>query len=201
MIKVGITGGIGSGKSLVASMLNMLGAPVYHSDTRAKWLMAHNPEVRQSLITLFGDEAFDTSGNIDRQYIASRVFGNTIELEALNKIVHPAVGRDYTQWLSKHNDVPYTLKEAALIFEAGIHKDLDFVVTVTAPEDVRIQRVVKRDGVSVDQVEARIRAQWSDAKRIPMSDFVLVNDGVRPVIRQVMELHKLLLKRARKSVE
>lgn len=180
-------------------MLNLLGVPVYHSDERAKWLMANDASVKQLLIEQFGERTFDKRGVIDRQYIASRVFNNSAELASLNAIVHPAVGTDYTRWLSEHSSSPYTLKEAALIFEAGLDKTLDFVVTVIAPEDIRVARVVQRDNTSEEQVLARIKSQWTDAQRIPRSDFVLVNDGERPVIRQVMELHNLLLNRARKE--
>ena len=196
MIKVGLTGGIGSGKSLVASMLSILGIPVYNSDERAKYLMVHDVDVKESLIALFGADAFNDKGILNRKHIAGKVFNNQDLLDKLNAIVHPAVGKDYEHWLSQHSDSPYTIKEAALIFEADIYKQLDYIITVVAPENERIARVVNRDGITESDVRARISRQWSDAQRIPLSDFVLVNDGTKPLIRQVMEVHNLLLENA-----
>ena len=145
MLKIGLTGGIGSGKSTVAKIFALLGVPVYDSDHRAKVLMTEDNAVRKGIIDLLGEESYTAAGTLDRAHISSRVFDDKEALAKLNAIVHPAVGRDFIAWCNGYSGQCYVLKEAALIFEAGIHASLDYIILVTAPEEIRIKRVVERD--------------------------------------------------------
>ncbi len=192
MLKVGITGGIGSGKSLISGIFRLLGVPVYNSDLRAKEIMSQNESVRDQISVLFGTEAYDIEGYLNRSYIASRVFSNAELLAELNRIVHPEVGRDFNEWCLCHVKHTYVLKEAALIFEAAIDNELDKVVLVFAPENLRISRVMERDQIDEDAVRRRIINQWSDRKKAPLADFIIVNDGKQPLLRQTMEIHDFL---------
>jgi len=193
MLKVGITGGIGSGKSLISGIFRLLGVPVYNSDQRAKEIMNQNEKVRDQISVLFGTEAYDLEGYLNRSYIASRVFSNAKLLAKLNRIVHPEVGRDFNEWGLRHENHTYVLKEAALIFEAAIDKELDKVVLVFAPEDLRISRVMERDQIDEDEVRGRIVNQWNDNKKAPLADFIIVNDGKQQLLRQTMEIHNFLI--------
>ena len=150
---IGITGGIGAGKSIVSKVFETLGIPKYDADTRAKWLMNNNQKLVDSIRKLFGNNAYQ-NGELDRKFIASKAFEDKTLLEQLNQLVHPAVSKDFTEWANQHH-TPYLLKEAALIFETGSYKDLDKIITVTAAEPIRIQRVMKRDGRSEEQVKCR----------------------------------------------
>ena len=188
-LQVGITGGIGSGKSLVCKIFNTLGAPVYYADDRAKWLANHNQPIRQQVIKAFGAEAYDEHG-LNRAYLANTVFNDQLQLARLNAIIHPAVGSDYRTWVGEQH-APYVLKEAALMFESGSYKALDRVVTVSAPEDMRIERVLQRDTFrSRDQIKAIIDKQLSEQERCERSDHIIKNDGSELVILQVLELHE-----------
>jgi dephospho-CoA kinase len=193
MLKVGITGGIGSGKSLISEIFALLGAPVYDSDKRAKEIMHDNEEVRRGVIDEFGAESYNDDGSLNRQHIASQVFSDDVMLGKLNAIVHPAVGTDFEYWCDRHADSPYIIKEAALVFEAGINTSLDKVILVFAPEGVRISRVMQRDQIDEESVRNRIANQWSDEKKAPLSDFVIVNDGNESLLRQALEIHNFLL--------
>ena len=193
MLKVGITGGIGSGKSLISEIFALLGMPVYDSDKRAKEIMYDNDEVRSAVTDEFGAESYNGDGSLNRQYIASLVFSDDAMLAKLNAIVHPAVGADFENWSKRHKDAAYIIKEAALIFEAGINTSLDKVILVFAPEDLRISRVMQRDQIDKESVLNRIANQWSDEKKAPLSDFVIVNDGDQSLLRQTLEIHNFLL--------
>jgi dephospho-CoA kinase len=189
MLKVGITGNIGSGKSFICRLFAMLGVPVYHADERAKELLVTSTDVRQAVKALLGNEAYLEDGCLNRSYIASRVFAEQDLLEKYNAIIHPAVATDYRNWLLAHDTFPYTLKEAALIFEANSHKELDLVICVTAPESLRLKRVMDRDGATEESVKARMDKQWKEERKASMSDRVIFNDGSQPVIQAVWELH------------
>ena len=193
MLKVGITGGIGSGKSTVSGIFGLLGIPVYNSDLRARVLMTEDADVVSAVKSSFGEDSYLSDGSLDRARLAGIVFADPAKLAQLNSIVHPAVGRDFVTWCSHQSGQPYVIKEAALIFEAGINRELDFVITVYAPEEVRVGRVTKRDKSTVAEVKARMANQWSDDKKALMSDFIITNYDDRPLLRQVMEVHKLLL--------
>ena len=186
---IGVTGGIGSGKSLVCKIFSLLGASVYYADDRAKWISNHDPIVREKIIREFGREAYSIEG-LNREYLAQTVFSDNKKLEVLNAIVHPAVGNDFQDWV-KEQHTPYILKEAALMFESGSYKMLDKVVTVTAPAEVRIRRVLQRDPHRTRiEVEGIIQKQLSEEERIRRADYVLYNDESKLVIPQVLALHE-----------
>lgn len=190
--KVGITGGIGSGKTTVCKIFETLGIPVYYADDRAKWLMAHDPALKASIVAAFGPEAYHPDGALNRAYLARAVFGDAAQLKRLNALVHPAVGRDAEAWHARQAGVPYTLKEAALLFESGSYRRLDKVITVFAPRELRLQRIMRRDEVSRDQVEARMAHQLPEEEKVRRADYVIYNDGRAPLIRQVWKIHQIL---------
>lgn len=192
MIKVGITGGIGSGKTTVAKVFKQLGVPVYHADFWAKEIMNTEPIVKQRLKEIFGENIYDSDGNADRKKISEIVFSNKKKLEELNSVIHPAVWLHGENWLKQHTQKPYILKEAAILFESGGSKNIDKIIMVYAPKEIRIERVMKRDHVSREEVEARMKNQWDDERKIVLSDFIIVNDGKSLVIPQVLEIHKKL---------
>ena len=190
---IGITGGIGSGKSTVCKVFESLGAITYYADDRAKWLMASDRQLINQIKDLFGEEAYNKNG-LDREYIAGVAFKDKIVLEKLNKLVHPAVARDIKSWADEHSKAPLLLKEAALLFETGSYKELDKTILVTAPEKLRIKRVVDRDPHrSEEDVQLIIDKQMSEEEKIPLADFVITNDGSRSVIKQVMDIYALLI--------
>lgn len=192
MLKIGITGGIGSGKTTVCNIFASLGIPVYNADRRAKWLMTNEPELVRSIKELFGPEAYYENGQLNRQHLSDIIFAEPEKREQLNALVHPAVWRDGDRWNEENREAPYTLKEAALIFESGGDKLLHKIIVVTAPEDIRITRVVRRDGVERAAVKARIAAQMPESEKVERADFVIVNDGKRMLIPQVLEIHREL---------
>jgi len=193
MLKVGITGGIGSGKTTVARVFEQLGVPVYHADFWAKEIMNTDPLVKQRLKELFGNDIYDLSGKADRKKIAELVFKDKNKLNELNAVIHPAVWLHGENWLKQYKDKPYILKEAAILFESGGNKDMDKVIMVAAPREIRIERVMKRDHVTREEVEARMANQWDDEKKTALSDFVIINDGKMLVIPQVLEIHRKLI--------
>lgn len=192
MKKIGITGGIGSGKTTVARVFEQLGIPVYHADYWAKEIMNTDALVIGRLKELFGEAIYNNEGKADRKRIAELVFADKNKLNELNSIIHPAVWLHGENWLKQHAGKPYILKEAAILFESGGNKDMDKVIMVTAPKELRMERVMKRDNVTSAEVEARMANQWSDEQKIALSDFVIVNDGRQLVIPQVMEVHRVL---------
>ena len=193
MLKIGVTGGIGSGKTTVCKIFETLGIPVYYADERAKWLMVNNPDLVQSIINLFGSEAYLPDGALNRAYIAQIVFNDSNLLKELNQLVHPAVQKDSVHWHELQKNVSYTLKEAALLFETGSYKLLDRIITVYAPETVRIARVQKRDNTTVEAIKARMDKQLPDAFKIENADYVIHNYEDHSLIKQVLEIHKELL--------
>ncbi|MGB5652787.1 MAG: dephospho-CoA kinase [Robiginitalea sp.] len=191
MICVGLTGGIGSGKSTVASYFTALGIPVYDSDSRARELMQNDPKLREEITQLMGEKAYNIQG-LDRRWVATRVFSNPDLLKALNDLVHPAVRRDFDQW-SALQQAPYVLQEAAILMENGAYRHLDHIILVIAPEKMRIARVIKRDQITAAQVQERIRNQWTDAEKIPLADFVIENTDLEHTREQVGVIHRKLL--------
>jgi dephospho-CoA kinase len=185
MIRVGITGGIGSGKSIIARVLSELGHPVFNSDMEAKRLMQSDPEVISRILGHFGNEAYQ-EGAIDRKYIAERVFNDPELLSKLNAIVHPAVRLEFERFVSRNSNSSIVFNEAAILFETGAYKNFNFNILVTAPLELRVSRVVKRDNVSREQVLERINNQWSDDQKKHLSDFVLLNDEREPVLAQLL---------------
>ncbi len=191
MLKIGITGGIGSGKSTVAKIFAILGIPVYYADGAAKRLMETNTELQQALTAVFGDQLYQ-NGQLNRPFLANLVFNDADKLAQLNALVHPATLKDAEEWMQRQT-APYCLKEAALIFESGSQQNLDYVIGVYAPESLRIQRVVQRDGVKQEQVLARMNKQINETIKMRLCDFVIANDEQQMVIPQVMALHEKLL--------
>ncbi|MGH1336672.1 MAG: dephospho-CoA kinase [Aureispira sp.] len=195
MLKIGITGGIGSGKTTVCRLLERFGVPVYYADDRAKWLMSHQEKVKNALITAFGAETYTAEGRLNRPHLASIVFKDKKKLEELNAIVHPAVHQDGIEWQAEQEEagVAYTVKEAALLFETGSYAELDKIVVVTAPEEVRINRVLQREDITVEQIKARIKQQLPQEEKIKRADFVINNGAWETLNISVSELHEKLL--------
>jgi dephospho-CoA kinase len=193
MKRIGLTGGIGSGKSTVASVFATLGIPCYDSDRRAKELMLEKESLRTFLIQHFGPEVIQNH-QLQSSIISKIVFEHPELLEQLNAVVHPEVGNDFNAWCEKQN-APYVLKEAALLFESGSWKNLDAIVCVTAPETLRIERVMQRNGFSREQVKARIQNQMPEEEKVSRSQFVIENDGNHSLIEQVLAIHQTLLKK------
>jgi dephospho-CoA kinase len=193
---VGITGGIGSGKSTVAKMFIEFGIPVYNSDEEAKALMNRSKVIKRKLIKLFGDKAY-LDNKINRPYLAECIFNNKDLLEKMNAIVHPKVGQHFQRWLKKHSEAPYVLKESALLFETGGYKQCDTIILVTAPINDRISRVIKRDNTLREKVRAIIDNQSNDALNKSKAHFVINNVYLEKTEREVFSIHKKLLKISR----
>ncbi len=191
--KVGITGGIGSGKTTVCRIFEAIGIPVYYADDKAKILMTESKSLVRRIKQLLGEDAYTSTGKLNRAYVADIIFSDQKKLEQLNALVHPAVWEDGEKWNDAQNS-PYTLKEAALLFESGGHQLLDAVITVTAPEDIRIERVMRRDGVSKEQVKARMQKQWPERQKKELADYVINNDGKSFLIPQVLHIHHAIMK-------
>ena len=193
---IGITGGIGSGKSLIGSIFNALGVPVYDADARAKWLMANDPNIKSQLMELFGPESFINKG-LNRAFIARKSFNNEKILARLNLIVHPEVGVDFTKWVALHHNSPVLLKESALIFETSAHADLDQVILVLSPLKLRIKRVLARDLYrSREDIEAIILRQRSATETSVMAQFIVNNDEKDLLLPQVLSIYKILIAKA-----
>ena len=192
MKKVGITGGIGSGKTTVCKIFEILGIPIYYADDKAKELIVKNEALRTKLIAAFGEETYLPDGSYNRTYIANIVFSDKDSLAELNAIVHPAMYQDGVDWHKAQKKVPYTLKEAAILFESKGHLQMDKTILVVAPEAVRIERVLKRDDTTVEAVKARIDKQLPDAEKIKLADFIILNDGKAPLVPQILKIHDRL---------
>jgi dephospho-CoA kinase len=190
MLKVGITGGIGSGKTTVSRIFELLGIPVFYADVVAKQIMVSDPILMEGIRAAFGPESYSEAGTLNNKHIAGIVFNNTLQLEALNALVHPAVFRAFDQWIAGvPPSVPYILKEAALLFESDSYKMCDTSILVLAPEQARINRVIKRDQSTELQIRARIDKQFSDTQKLQLAQHLIHNDESQSVILQVMELH------------
>ena len=199
MLKAGLTGGIGSGKSTVARIFELMGIPVYDADTAAKTIMNEDEALSASLIRHFGKEVY-TGGTLNRAYLASVVFKDEKKLALLNALVHPAVIQAATQWMQQQS-APYVVKEAALIFESGSQEGLDLVIGVYAPTPLRIQRTMERDNISREAVLKRMSTQVNEELKMKLCDFVLYNDEQRLLIPQVIDLHERLLLLSGKRVK
>lgn len=193
MLKVGITGGIGSGKSTVCNVLKNLGVPVFTSDDVAKKLLNNDDYLKNDIKKTFDSDMYTSTGSIDRERMAKLVFNNPGELKRLNELVHPRVKAEFDSWCKKNEKKPYVVKEAAILFETGQHKELDKMVTVFCPREERIHRVIARDNATLESIEKRMIHQFSDAERNALADYIIINDGKEDLLPQVMELHELLL--------
>lgn len=190
-LQVGITGGIGAGKSLVTRIFQTLGVPVYDSDSRAKYVMTTDGILISNIKKEFGELSFHPDGSLNRPYLSELVFRDEKRLGKLNELVHPRVANDYREWVAEHAQYEYLMKEAALLFETGSYKQLDHVILVVAPEALRIERVVRRDkGRTPDQVRQIMERQMSDEEKMKLTDTIVWNDESRLVIPQVLELHE-----------
>jgi len=192
MLKIGITGGIGSGKSTVCRIFEVLGIPVYYADDRAKWLMNHLPVLKTEIIKAFGEDAYNENG-LNRPYLAKIVFNNKERLKELEAIVHPQVFKDGTKWYEQHKNAPYTLRENAVMFETGSYKMMDKTITVFAPKDIRLERVMARDNSTVEAIEARMDKQMPEEEKLKLADFVVKNDNQSSLVQQVYRLHEIFL--------
>lgn len=193
MIVVGLTGGIGSGKTTVANFFKKLGVPVYIADEEAKKLMNRSKIIRRKLINLFGDDAY-INNELNRPFLAQKIFNDKNLLEQMNAIVHPKVRKHFERWSLKQH-APYVIKEAAIIFENSGYLSCDYVITVIADENQKIQRVLRRDKTTKEKIKAIMNNQWKDSEKIKLSDFVINNKTLEDTEKQVVEIHKKLLKK------
>lgn len=191
VLKVGLTGGIGSGKSTVAQLFEVLGIPVYYADVEAKKLMNENTELKRTIIENFGKEAY-ANEVLNRKYISSIVFSDPLKLDLLNSIVHPATKKDGENWMHRQKTA-YAIHEAALIFEAKVSDRLDYVIGVSSPQELRIKRAMERDKLSREEVLKRTNQQLDEEIKMSKCDFLLINDEQQLLIPQVLELHKKLI--------
>ena len=194
-LKVGITGGIGSGKSFVSKIFKTLAVPFYDADKEAKNLMNSSAEIRAGLIKAFGEETYDEHNMLNRAYLSAQVFNNKEQLAKLNSIVHPVVIQHAVDWADQQSAAPYSLKEAALLFESGSYKTLDYIIVVTASEDLRIQRVMQRDQLTAEEVKKRIANQLPEEEKVAKADFVIYNDDSIPLLPQIIRIHEQLLQK------
>jgi len=188
MIKIGLTGGIGSGKSTVASIFKHLGVAIYFSDTRAKFLMASDPKVIAQIEDSFGSESY-VNGQLNKTYISKKVFSDSRALKTLNSIVHPAVKNDFNLWCTTQKGI-YIIKEAAILFESKSNIGLDKVILVSSPKELKLSRVLKRDQTDEKSVLERMDAQWKDSEKRLLADYEIRNDEKKSLIEQVNFLHK-----------
>jgi len=187
---IGLTGGIGSGKTTIANYFKEMGVPVYIADDGAKRVM-QSQNIIQQIKTTFGDSLFENQV-LNRSKLAEVVFNNAEKLAKLNAIVHPAVKQDFEFWLQENKNFQYVVYEAAILFESGRYKDCDVIITVTAPEEIRIERVLKRDNTTREQVLSRMKMQWNDEKRISLSNFVINNSNLKIAREEVVKILKIL---------
>ena len=191
MLRIGLTGGIGSGKSTVARIFSVLGVPVYDADSASKRLMTEDEELKEKIIQNFGKESY-IDGQLNRKYLAEQVFHDSAKTELLNSIVHPATIKDADEWMKKQN-APYIVKEAALIFESGSNRYLDKVIGVSSPLSLRIDRIVERSNMAIEQVKARMALQMDEDEKLRLCDYVIINDEQQMLIPQVLALHEKFL--------
>jgi dephospho-CoA kinase len=192
MLKIGLTGNIGSGKTLISEVFSTLGIPVYHADEESKKFLDETA-VKNEVLKHFGYGVLTTGHEINRRSLASIVFTDGQALKLLNSILHPRVMRDFHKWADGHSDKAYIIQEAAIIFEAGFRSDYDYIIHVSCPKEMAIDRVIKRDKMDGHSVLRRMQFQLDDAEKSGLSDFVIRNDGSEMVIPQVLSIHKKLL--------
>ena len=190
MLKIGLTGGIGSGKSMIAHIFTSLGVPVYFADDEAKKLLLEEG-IKKEIVSALGADVLDVNGEVDRRKTAEKVFTDEKLLKKLNGIIHPAVKNHFENWAKKQN-TKYILKEAAILFESGANEGLDEVIAISSPEHLRIKRVMQRDTISEEQVRARMRNQWSDEEKMKRATHIIVNDEVQLIMPQILKIHEHL---------
>lgn len=190
-LTIGITGGIGSGKSTVCRIFKILGIPVFEADLVAKFLINSNSNIRNGLIELFGKDIYDESNRVDRKMLANLIFNDDIFMEKVNQLVHPEVRNEFVKWHNLQKQA-YIIHEAAILFESGFYKMMDYTILVSAPEENRISRVTARDNVPAEQVKMRMEKQWPDEEKRSLASFELVNDNKNLLIPQILEIDKKL---------
>ncbi|MCF8338067.1 MAG: dephospho-CoA kinase [Bacteroidales bacterium] len=190
MIRVGLTGNIGSGKSTVAQIFSVLGAPVYHADYESKKFLTDS-QIKDEVRNIFGECVFDND-EIDRKALADVVFNDESRLKQLNRILHPLVKEDYLRWCDEHRQYTYTIQEAAILIESGFYRWMDYVIVVTAPREIRTKRIMQRDSATRKQVESRMQRQFTEKELKKYAHFVIDNGGKELVIPQVLEIHRKL---------
>lgn len=195
MIRVGLTGGIGSGKSTIARIFEVLGIPVYYADPEAQQLMHQDPDLKAAIIRHFGPDSY-LDEKLNRAYLSQLIFSEPEKRELLNSLVHPAVKRHAEEWMRRQS-TPYAIHEAALVFEAGVTERLDLVIGVYAPEALRLLRATRRDNSNVEEVKKRMKGQIEEDIKMKLCDHVIINDEQQAVIPQVLSLHQLLLEKSR----
>lgn len=196
MKRIGITGGIGVGKSTVSDIFHTLGIPIYNADIEAKRIMLTNRAVKKKIKDLLGNEAYHRNGKLNKNYIGSKIFSNKDLLEEINAIVHPAVHDDSMRWMElmgRDENVVYVIKESAILVETNTHKALDEVIVVTCPDDIRIQRVMIRDRLPYKEVIKKVESQMSQEEKVKYANYIIKNDGETSLIKQVWETHRLIL--------
>lgn len=193
MLKIGITGGIGSGKTTICRVFEILGIPVFNADDVAKSIMTSDAVLVQQIKAAFGQEAYFENGDLNRKYLSNIVFNDDKELQVLNKLVHPAAIQAFKDWAKEQNS-PYCLHEAAILFESGAYKTCDYSVLVSASESIRIARVMKRDGISETEVKIRMDKQMPEEGKKELSNFIILNDDSQAVIPQILKLHQYFSK-------
>lgn len=194
MITLGLTGGIGSGKTTVTSIFKLLNIPIYIADVASKRLVATSPIIKNELIKLYGEDLFGKNG-LNKQMLAQIIFSDKEELDRVNKIIHPLVEKDFYEWraLQKQKKHKFVIHEAAILFESGFNKIVDKAILVYSPLELRIERCMKRDNISHEEVLKRINNQWSDEKKLELCDFVIYNEDSQSLIKQVCHLIKNLV--------
>lgn len=190
-LKIGITGGIGSGKSTVCKVFRMLGVPVFEADTVAKQFINSDDRIKKELINLFGESVYTRNGSVDRKKLASIIFNDEIQLHKVNELVHPVVRNEFIKW-AENQAVPYVVHEAAILFESGFYNMMDFTILISAPEEERILRVTKRDGSLPCQVKERMQKQWSDEEKRKLASTEINNADNELILPQIIKIDKQL---------
>lgn len=195
MIKVGITGGIGSGKTMVCKIFQELGIPVFYADDEAKNILDKDIDVKKELKRLFGENIYTKTG-INKTRLASIIFNDNEALKQVNELIHPKVREYFNMWSQEHCNFPYIIEEAAILFESGAYKDLDINILVSAPEELKIQRIMERDKVDRQSVVDRMKNQMGEREKKKMADYIIVNDGKQMIIPQILEIHKKIKRKS-----
>ncbi len=193
MIKVGLTGGIGSGKTTIANFFELLNVPVYYSDIEAKRLMINNISIKQNLINLLGAESYLESGDLNKVFISKMIFADKHLLNEMNKIVHPVVKKDFETFCEINSTKKYIIKESAILVETGLYKNLDKLILVTASEEERIKRVGLRDSIDTEDIKAKITKQMTDIDKMPFANYIIGNNNLSFTIPQILDIHNQLI--------
>ena len=191
MLKVGLTGGIGSGKTTVCNVFRHLGIPVYHADIHARILSEVDGDIKKALSGLVGDDIYTESG-LNRKKLSQMIFVNRSLLQKVNEIIHPKVLEHFSKWINEHLETNYIIHEAAILFESGMNPLFDKIITVSAPEDTRISRIMKRDGVTENDVKNIIKNQWPESRKRNISDYIIINDQKQMILPQILKIHNEL---------